>query len=125
MQIAHRVVTHLQSPHHLARVTLTIQERHRAFIAFGRTTLAELDFLDEPPESTALTDYDRKHMKLYIRLLDAAEDGAHWKEVVEVLFGIDANSDPERAQSIHDAHLARARWMTEHGYRHLLRMGYH
>ena len=28
--------------------------------------------------------------------------------------------DPERAKRIHDSHLARARWMTENGYRHLL-----
>ena len=28
-------------------------------------------FLDEPPQSTALTNYDRAHMKLYMRLLDA------------------------------------------------------
>ena len=30
----------------------------------------------EPPDSAMLTDYDRAHMKLYLRLLDAASDGA-------------------------------------------------
>jgi hypothetical protein len=78
-------------------------------------------FLDEPPESSVLTDYDREHMKLYMRLLDAAADGADWREAVAVLFELDPDADPERARRVHDSHLARARWMTDHGYRHLLR----
>jgi len=40
--------------------------------------------------------------------------------VVKIVFGLDAEADPERAKQMHDSHLARARWMTEHGYRHLL-----
>ena len=38
-------------------------------------------FLDEPPQSTLLTSYDRAHMKLYMRLLDAETD-ADRKSVV-------------------------------------------
>lgn len=83
------------------------------------------DFLDEPPDSAALTDYDRAHAKLYLRLLDAAAEGADWREVVLVLFKIDPEVDPERARHVHDTHLARARWMTEHGYRQLLRSTSH
>ena len=82
--------------------------------------MTQAAFLDQPPESATLTDYDRAHMKLYLRLLDAATDGAAWQEAVSVLFGIDPDQNPERARHIHDSHLARARWMTEHGYRHLL-----
>ncbi|WP_227287647.1 DUF2285 domain-containing protein [Boseongicola sp. H5] len=78
------------------------------------------EFLDAPPESAALTEYDRTHTILYMRLLDAADDGADWREVVSVLFKINPAVDPERARRIHDTHLARARWMTEHGYRQLL-----
>jgi len=78
-------------------------------------------FLDEPPSSETLTSYDREHMKLYMRLLDAERDGADWREAVHVLFGLDPDRDPRRCRSIHDAHLARARWMTEHGYRELVR----
>ncbi|MER8372353.1 MAG: DUF2285 domain-containing protein [Mesorhizobium sp.] len=81
------------------------------------------EFLDEPPASPALTDYDRGHMKLYMRVLDAATEGADWREAVEVIFGIDPDAEPERARGVHDSHLARARWMTEQGYRHLLRDG--
>ncbi|QPC86406.1 DUF2285 domain-containing protein [Mesorhizobium sp. NBSH29] len=77
-------------------------------------------FLDKPPESAALTEYDRAHATLYMRLLDAAADGADWREVVAILFEIDPEADPGRAREIHETHLARARWMTEHGYRQLL-----
>ena len=79
--------------------------------------MTQAAFLDQPPESATLTDYDRTHMKLYLRLLDAATDGAAWQEAVSVLFGIDPDKNPERARRVHDSHLARARWMTEHGYR--------
>lgn len=76
-------------------------------------------FLDEPPESALLTSYDRAHMTLYMRLLDAETDGADWREAVALLFGIDPAKEPERANHVHRTHLARARWMTEHGYRQL------
>ena len=85
--------------------------------------MASLVFLDAPPASTELTDYDRAHMKVYMRVLDAATDGADWREAVAVIFELDPLAEPERARRVHDSHLARARWMTEHGYRHLLRDG--
>jgi len=78
-------------------------------------------FDDQPPHSSSLTEYDRSHVGLYIRLLDAAEEGAEWTEVVRILFGLDPDQDRERARRVHDGHLTRARWMTEHGYRDLLR----
>jgi hypothetical protein len=86
--------------------------------------VTQADFLDQPPVSAGLTTYDREHMKLYLRLLDAATDGADWREAVEILFGLDPASDPKRARHVHDTHLARARWMTTHGYRELVREGY-
>jgi hypothetical protein len=36
---------------------------------------------------------------------------------------IDPDREPDRARHAFDSHLARAKWMTEHGYRHLLRGG--
>lgn len=78
-------------------------------------------FLDTAPSVEHLTDYDRAHIKLYMRLLDAATDGADWREAVEILFGIDPLREPDRARHVHDSHLARARWMTHTGYKHLLR----
>ncbi|MBN9281007.1 MAG: DUF2285 domain-containing protein [Hyphomicrobium denitrificans] len=78
------------------------------------------DFLDKPPGGAALTTYDRAHLKLYLRLLDADAEGADWKAVVEALFGICPGAEPERAARIHTAHLARAKWMTTSGYSELL-----
>jgi hypothetical protein len=80
-------------------------------------------FLDQPPASNTLTSYDREHMKLYMRLLDAERDGADWSEAIHILFGLDPNCDPQRCRHIHESHLARAHWMTERGYRELVREG--
>lgn len=77
-------------------------------------------FLDEPPPGQGLTPYDREHMTLYLRLLDAARDGADWREAVQILFGLDPDVDPQRSRHIHDTHLARARWMSERGYREIV-----
>ena len=77
-------------------------------------------FLDEPPNSQTLTTYDREHMVLYLRLLDSSRDGADWREAVRILFGLDPGIEPERCRQVHDSHLARARWMTERGYRELV-----
>ena len=76
--------------------------------------------LDAPPDEPRVTAYDLAHKILYLRLLDAAAEGADWREVVRIVLGLDPNRDPEQARRIHDSHLARARWMAESGYRDLL-----
>ncbi|MDX0484462.1 DUF2285 domain-containing protein [Sinorhizobium medicae] len=80
---------------------------------------------DEPPQSAALTTYDREHLKDYLRLLDADAEGASWQEAASLILGLDPEKDPVRAQGIHASHLARAKWMTEHGYGALMRSSYH
>jgi hypothetical protein len=84
-------------------------------------TMRVPDFDDHPPDSPRFTAYDERHLITYLRLLNAAEEGADWREVVRIIFGLDSAHEPERARSVHDSHLARARWMTESGYRELLR----
>jgi hypothetical protein len=84
-------------------------------------SMTVITFQDRPPESDRLTAYDESHLALYIRLLDAAAEGADWREAVQILFGLDPGRDPARARMVHDSHLARARWMTTTGYRQLLR----
>jgi hypothetical protein len=79
------------------------------------------DFSEAPPESDRLTGYDRAHFILYMRLLDSVADAADWREAVAILFGLDPAAEPERARRVYDSHLARARWMTHTGYRHLVR----
>jgi hypothetical protein len=77
-------------------------------------------FDDRAPSGPDVTAYDEQHRATYWRLLDAAADNAEWGEVVRVVFGIDPVAEPERASLVHDTHLARARWMSETGYRHYL-----
>lgn len=82
-------------------------------------------FDDCPPTSAKLTPYDERHLVTYLRLLDAAEEGADWREAVRIIFGLDPAREPERARIVHDNHLARARWMMEAGHEHLLRPRLH
>ncbi|WP_234053404.1 MULTISPECIES: DNA -binding domain-containing protein [unclassified Xanthobacter] len=76
-------------------------------------------FQESPPLTARVNAYDEAHLATYLRLLDAAEEGVDWREVARIVFGLDVEADPARAKRIHDSHLARARWMTEHGYPHL------
>ena len=78
------------------------------------------EFADEPPQSDRLSAYDERHLVTYLCLLDAEKDGASWEEAVSIIFAIDPASEPDRARRVYDTHLARARWMTEHGYKHLM-----
>ena len=77
-------------------------------------------FEKSPPLSDTVTPYDERHFVTYLRILDAADEEADWREVASIVFGLDADVEPDRARQVHDSHLARARWMTEHGYKHLL-----
>jgi hypothetical protein len=75
---------------------------------------------DSAPQDDVLTDYDRQHFATYLRLLDAESEGADWAEVARIVLNIDPQDEPTRARRAWESHLARAKWMTEHGYRHLL-----
>ena len=78
---------------------------------------------DSAPSDAILTGYDEQHLVTYLRLLDADAEGADWREVARIVLHIDPEREPERAKRAWESHLARARWMTEAGYRHLLRGG--
>jgi len=68
------------------------------------------------PWSGEVTSYDREHLTLYARLLDACSEGANPPEMARVIFGLDVSQDADRAIQIAESHLARAVWMLEHGY---------
>ncbi len=78
---------------------------------------------DTAPSDPVLTVYDEQHVITYLRLLDADAQGADWREVARVVLHLDPEPEPDRARRAFDSHLARAKWMTEHGYRLLLRVG--
>jgi hypothetical protein len=76
---------------------------------------------DTAPDESFLTGYDMAHLVTYLRLLDA--DGADWQEVAAIVLELDVAKDPKRARRSWASHLARAKCMTESGYRYLLRGG--
>ncbi len=78
---------------------------------------------DLAPADHILTGYDEQHLVTYLRLLDADKAGADWREVAKIVLHIDPAREPHRAKQAWESHLARARWMTEAGYRHLLQGG--
>lgn len=82
-----------------------------------RVTISSLQ--DVPPQGAVVTDYDRRHMAQYMRLLDAADEGASWQEAAQIILGLDTQKEPERVRLVHDAHLERARWLSSEGYRQL------
>jgi hypothetical protein len=85
--------------------------------------LLDPEIADEAPTSPVLTGYDEEHMVTYMRVLDAAAEDADWREVAKIVLHIDPAKEPYRAFRAWETHLARARWMTTHGYRYLLTGG--
>jgi hypothetical protein len=77
-------------------------------------------FEDCAPADDQITAYDERHFITYLRILDACEEGADWREVANIVFGLDAEVNADHARIVYDSHLKRARWMTEQGYRQLL-----
>ena len=78
------------------------------------------DVADEAPLAETITPYDEQHFVTYLRLLDADAEGADWREVARIVLHRDPVAEPERSRRCWEAHLRRAKWMTEHGTRHLL-----
>jgi hypothetical protein len=81
------------------------------------------DVADVAPSDALLTAYDEEHIVTYLRLLDADAEGADWREVARIVLRLHPEHEPDRARRAFDSHLSRAKWMAEHGYRHLLRGG--
>ena len=79
------------------------------------------ELADVAPVGPIVTAYDEEHIDTYLRVLNAAQDGTDWREISRIVLHVDPDREPDRARHAFDSHLARAKWMTEHGYRHLLR----
>lgn len=78
---------------------------------------------DQAPTADILTAYDEQHAVMYLRLLDAEAEGADWAEVARLVLQIDPIREPQRARRAWETHLERAKWMTRHGFEHLLQGG--
>lgn len=73
------------------------------------------------PSSPHVTPYDSQRFPMYLRLLDADAECIPWDAVAMEVLGLDVSTDPKAARETWESHLSRARWMTEAGYRDLLR----
>lgn len=75
---------------------------------------------DEAPTAAVITPYDERHIITYLRLLDAAARNIGWREVARNVLRRDPTREAGRAKRCWASHLARARWMSEQGYRQLI-----
>ena len=76
---------------------------------------------DTALEVIVLTTYDEQHLTTYLRLLDGEAANADWAEAAQIILNFDPNADTARARKAWESHLARAHWLTNHGYHQLLR----
>jgi len=77
-----------------------------------------------PPEDVPeLTDRDRAYASVYVQLLDATTAGANWRTIARDVLRADPKADAETAKRIFDRFHARAVWMTQVGYKLLLKSG--
>lgn len=81
------------------------------------------DVDDEAPSGPDITRYDERHFVTYLRLLDAERDGADWTEVARIVLHRDPAKEKARTRACWESHLARAQWMTKHGYQRILEQG--
>ena len=70
------------------------------------------ELADVAPVGPIITTYDEEHIDTYLRVLNAAQDGADWREISRNVLRVDPDHDAERARAVFDSHLARAKWMT-------------
>jgi hypothetical protein len=83
----------------------------------------QFDIADEVPWAEEVTGYDRAHLDVYLRLLDAKAAHATHHEICRFILKIDPAREPARARKAHHSHLRRAIWLTKRGYQDLLRRG--
>ena len=86
---------------------MTEEQQDRPCVAMGSL----------PPDSPEVTDYDRSHIVVYVRLLDAAAANIDWRVASAEILNIDPSHEPAAAKLTFDSHLARANWLTRVGYR--------
>lgn len=76
---------------------------------------------NEVPWSDHVNDYDRAHFDIYLRVLDATNEGADEDEIIEIVLNLDPAKEAERGRKMLASHLKRARWMSKKGFWDLIR----
>lgn len=72
------------------------------------------------PWADEITLYDKDRFITYPRPLDAKAEDADRRAIVQIALDRDPDVEPHCARRCWEAHLKRARWLTEKGFRHLL-----
>lgn len=76
-----------------------------------------------PPSGDQLTAFDRDHLVVYLRVLDAVADGIDWTVIAREVIGVHSLQDEAAAKRVFEAYRARAQWMARVGYRLLVSGG--
>lgn len=74
----------------------------------------------EAPAADAFTPYDEAHFAVYLSLLHASAEGVSDAAMCQEILGIDPQTDPDRAKTMLQSHLARVRWLSTSGRRRIL-----
>lgn len=77
-----------------------------------------VDIVELVPWSDTLTAYDEAHLSLYLRLLDGRQAGLSDVALCRTILALEPD---ERGRAVLDGHMRRADWMTQQGFRQLLR----
>jgi hypothetical protein len=64
---------------------------------------------DVAPSAVTITDYDRRHLLTYARLLDEAQSGVGWHRTATA--SLMASGDWPKTRRCYLTHLARAQWI--------------
>lgn len=81
-------------------------------------TMASLS--GEAPTADTLTPYDEAHFAVYLSLLHASAEGTDEQEMCRDILGIDPEAEPNRAKTMLQSHLDRARWLSADGRQRIL-----
>ncbi|MFN3249386.1 hypothetical protein [Roseibium album] len=91
----------------------------KVFHLLGAKVAAKMEVKESVPWSDYISEYDREHFSLYMKLLNAASDGADDAELARSIFGVDQVASPASPANIVESHLARANWLLVEGYKEL------
>ncbi len=84
---------------------------------------AAAEAIATPLDSDQLTAFDRTHLVVYLRVLDAVADGVDWTVIARDVIDVDPSPNEAAAKRVFEAYRARAQWMARVGYRLLVSGG--
>jgi hypothetical protein len=87
---------------------------------FRKSRESKLMEFDLAPTEPRFTEYDQRHMALYLSLLHAKAEGTSDTVIARNVFGIDAVLEPDRAKTVIESHHRRALWLSGPGSQHVL-----